>query len=50
VNACYYFYKQYNNFSAVVLCKHADVIQPTPMKNEDTGYLIIFKIIKVLPS
>ncbi|XP_061195313.1 uncharacterized protein LOC133203560 [Saccostrea echinata] len=30
----------------VQLCKHADIIKPVPLQPNDTGYLILFKIIK----
>jgi len=33
--------------SGVYLCKHADILQPSAFHNGQTGYLIIFKILKV---
>ena len=33
--------------AGVYLCKHADILQPLPFHNGDTGYLVIFKILKV---
>lgn len=33
--------------AGVQLCKHADVIKSTPLHPNETGYLILFKIIKV---
>jgi len=35
------------NITGVYLCKHADILQPTAFHNGQTGYLIIFKILKV---
>ena len=35
------------NVSGVYLCKHADILQPFAFHNGQTGYLIVFKILKV---
>jgi len=33
--------------SGVYLCKHADILQPSVFHNGQTGYLVVFKILKV---
>jgi len=33
--------------SGVYLCKHADILQPSPFHNGQSGYLVVFKILKV---
>ena len=33
--------------SGVYLCKHADLLQPSAFHNGQTGYLVVFKILKV---
>jgi len=33
--------------SGVYLCKHADILQPSAFHNGQSGYLVVFKILKV---